>query len=54
MEDKDITMVASIILAGVLAGEGITQDERTVKRAIDLAYRLKTLLNERALLQPKV
>jgi hypothetical protein len=54
MEDKDITIAAAIILAGILSGEGVTQDDRTLKRAIDLAYQLKVLLNDRALLPPKI
>lgn len=47
MDDKELGVAAAIILAGIVSGEGTTNDDRATKRAIDLAYRLKKLLHER-------
>jgi hypothetical protein len=55
MEDKDLGIIAAIILSGIVGGERATMDEKTIKRSIDIAIRLKILLQERiqAQLNPK-
>jgi hypothetical protein len=52
MDEKEMRMAAMILLAGIISGEGTTNDDRALKRAIDLAYKMKTAFDERAL--PKV
>ena len=47
MEDKDLAIMAAIILGGIIGGERTSADEKTMKRAIDIAYRLNILLKER-------
>lgn len=47
MEDKDLGIIAAIILSGIVGGERATMDEKTIKRSIDIAVRLKLLLQER-------
>ena len=47
MNDKELKTTAAILLAGMIAGEGTTNDERSVKRAIDLAYKLMNAIAEK-------
>lgn len=47
MDDKELAVLAATILGGLIAGERISADEKTLKRAIDLAYRMKILIAER-------
>jgi len=47
MEDRDSGIIAAIILSGIVGGERATMDEKTIKRSIDIAVRLKFLLQER-------
>ena len=47
MEDKDLGIIAAIILSGIVGGERATMDEKTIKRSIDIAVRMKFLLQER-------
>ena len=47
MEDKDLGIIAAIILSGIVGGERTSADEKTLKRSIDIAIRLKLLLQER-------
>jgi hypothetical protein len=47
MQENEIAMLAATILGGLIAGERAAVDEKTLKRALDLAYRLKTLVAER-------
>jgi hypothetical protein len=47
MEDKDLGIIAAIILSGIVGGERTSADEKTIKRSIDIAIRLKFLLQER-------
>ena len=47
MDEKELALLAATILGGVIAGERAAVDEKTLKRSIDLAYRLKTLIAER-------
>jgi len=47
MQDKDLGIIAAIILSGIVGGERATMDEKTIKRSIDIAIRLKILLQER-------
>jgi len=47
MEDKDLGIIAAIVLSGIVGGERATMDEKTIKRSIDIAVRLKFLLQER-------
>ena len=53
MDDKELAVITAIILGGVIGGERTSADEKTIKRAIDLAYRLKELLEERKALTGK-
>ena len=48
MEERDFAVITAIILAGIVGGERTSADEKTIKRSIDLAVRLRTLLLERA------
>ena len=54
MEDKDLGIIAAIILSGIVGGERATMDEKTIKRSIDIAIRLKILLLERIQTQTKL
>jgi len=47
MDDKELSILAATILGGIIAGERASADERTLKRAIELACRLKVLIAER-------
>jgi hypothetical protein len=47
MDEKELALLAATILGGIIAGERLSADEKTLKRSIDLAYRLKTLIAER-------
>jgi hypothetical protein len=47
MDDKDLGVIAAIILGGIVGGERTSMDEKTIKRSIDIAVRLKFLLQER-------
>jgi hypothetical protein len=47
MHDNEIAMLAATILGGFIAGERAAVDEKTLKRALDLAFRLKSLVAER-------
>jgi hypothetical protein len=47
VEDKDLGIIAAIILSGIVGGERTSADEKTIKRSIDIAIRLKFLLQER-------
>ena len=54
MEDKDLGVIAAIILSGIVGGERATMDEKTIKRSIDIAVRLKFLLQERLQAQANI
>lgn len=47
MEDKDLGIIAAIILSGIVGGERTSADEKTIKRSVDIAIRLKAVLQER-------
>ena len=47
MKEDELTNLAATILGGIIAQERASADERTLKRAIDLAWRLKVLVAER-------
>lgn len=46
MDEKEMRLAAMIILAGIISGEGMTNDERAVKRAVELSGKLMKLFNE--------
>jgi hypothetical protein len=52
MDDKELAVLSATILGGLIAGERVSADEKTLKRSIDLAYRLKTLIAERLAADP--
>jgi hypothetical protein len=47
MDEQRIAMMAATILAGYISDERSSADERTLKRAVDLAYRLNEVVVER-------
>jgi hypothetical protein len=47
MDDRELGIMAAIILGGIVGGERSSADEKTIKRSIDIAVRLKVLLQER-------
>ena len=47
MDEKELKLTAAILLAGMIAGEGTTNDERSVKRAIELAYKLAKAIDDK-------
>lgn len=47
MKEEAILMMAATILAGYISDERATADERTLKRAADLAIRLHEVVLER-------
>jgi hypothetical protein len=47
MDDRDLGIISAIILSGIVGGERTSADEKTIKRSIDIAIRLKILLQER-------
>jgi hypothetical protein len=47
MENDDLGIISAIILSGIVGGERMSADEKTIKRSIDIAIRLKFLLRER-------
>lgn len=52
MDDRELGIMAAIILGGIVGGERASADEKTIKRSIDIAIRLKSLLQERLKAQP--
>ena len=46
MKEQELRTTAALLLAGMIAGEGTTNDERSVKRAIELAYKLNKAIDE--------
>ncbi len=46
MEDRDLALMAAVILGGMVGGERSSADEKTIKRSIEAAYRLNVLLKE--------
>ena len=47
MDDKELATLAATILSGIIVGERLSADEKTLQRSVDLAYRLKVLISER-------
>jgi hypothetical protein len=47
MDEKEMASLAATILVGIIAGERAAADEKTLKRAVDLAYRLTSVVAER-------
>jgi hypothetical protein len=47
MDEKELKLTAAILLAGMIAGEGTTNDDRSVLRAIQLAYKLTKAIDNR-------
>jgi len=47
MENTDLGIISAIILSGIVGGERLSADEKTIKRSIDIAIRLKALIQER-------
>ena len=39
-------LAAMILLAGIISGEGTTNDDRALKRSVELAGKLMKLFNE--------
>lgn len=52
MATNDLKMITAVLLAGIVSGEGTTNDDRALKRAALLAEKLNDLLDERALAKP--
>ncbi len=52
MDEKEIAMLAATIMVGVITGERASADEKTLKRSVDLAYRLKAIVAERQVASP--
>ncbi len=47
MDENEIAKLSATILAGVIAGERASADEKTLRRAVDLAFRLKAIITEK-------
>jgi len=48
VDEKEMRMAAMIILAGIISGEGMTNDDRALKRAVELAHKMMALFNDPA------
>jgi len=51
MDEKEMRLAAMIILAGIISGEGMTNDDRALKRAVEVAGKLMKLFNEQAVVK---